>query len=255
MDEIREAFKKVRQDIDRLNSDLNYIKTDLNYIKTNISKLNYFLRVFQEDIKKINTQIHNFSPKKQEIDINQASTNISLIPTDTTDSSTHQHIFKPLKEQILGISTGNQGVPTDRQTHQQTDRHIENLPKNEEISTQNQEINPKKDPIKDAAYILDSLDSLKKEIRLKFKRLTEREITIFSILYQLDEEQGHADYKSIAQRLNLTESSIRDYIGRLINKGIPVDKKRINNKQIHLFISPNLKKIASLSTIMQLRSL
>jgi len=147
----------------------------------------------------------------------------------------------------MGISTGNQGVPTDRQTDQQTNRHIENEQKKEE--------NPIQDPIKDAAKILESLDSLKKEIRLKFKRLTDKEIEVFSILYQLDEEQGFTDYKTIASKLSLTESSIRDYIGRLISKGIPVDKTKINNKNIQLSISQDLKKVASLATILELRSL
>ncbi len=103
--------------------------------------------------------------------------------------------------------------------------------------------------------MLDSLDNIKKEIRLKFKRLTDQEILVFTTLYQIDEETGPTDYKTIAKKIGLTESSIRDYIGRLIKKGIPVDKKRINNKIIQLSISQNLKKIASLPTILQLRDL
>ena len=99
------------------------------------------------------------------------------------------------------------------------------------------------------------LDNIKKEIRLKFKRLTDQEVLVFSTLYQINEETGPTDYKTIAKKLGLTESSIRDYIGRLIKKGIPVDKKRINNKIIQLSISQNLKKIASLPTILQLRDL
>jgi biotin operon repressor len=66
---------------------------------------------------------------------------------------------------------------------------------------------------------------------------------------------SEVDYKSLSERLNLSESSIRDYIGKLINKGIPVEKKKINNKSIQLSISQNLKKIATLSTILTLRGL
>ena len=90
---------------------------------------------------------------------------------------------------------------------------------------------------------------------MKFKRLTEQEILIFSTIYQIEEEQGYANYKLIAEKLNLTESSVRDYVGRLIQKKIPVEKKKVNNNKIHLFISQNLKKIAPLSTILQLRDL
>ena len=144
----------------------------------------------------------------------------------------------------MGISTGNGGVPTDRQTDRQTDKNTLNYPKiYEKLAVDN------------AVEILDSLDSLKKEIRLKFKRLTDQEWMIFSTLYQLEEQEGFTDYKTLSKRLKLTESSIRDYIGRLIKKGIPVEKNKVNNKTIQLSISKNLKKIASLSTIIQLRDL
>jgi len=71
----------------------------------------------------------------------------------------------------------------------------------------------------------------------------------------LDEEKGFSDYKAIAERLNLSESSIRDYVGGILSKGVPVEKQRVNNKTIHLKISENLKKIATLPTILQLRDL
>jgi hypothetical protein len=41
----------------------------------------------------------------------------------------------------------------------------------------------------------------------------------------------------------------------MINKGIPIHKNKINNKKITLSISPDLKKIASLPTIIRLREL
>ena len=109
--------------------------------------------------------------------------------------------------------------------------------------------------IDNAVNILNSLDNLKKEIRLKFKRLTEQELLIFSTIYQFDEEFGFSDYRGISQKLNLSESSIRDYVQRLIKKGIPIEKNKINNKTIQLSISNNLKKIATLPTILQLRDL
>ena len=102
---------------------------------------------------------------------------------------------------------------------------------------------------------MESLDNIRREIRLKFKKLTDQEWTIFSAIYQLDEEIGYSTHKMLAERLNLTESSIRDYIGKLVKKGIPIEKKRVNNKILQISISQNLKKIATLSTIMQLRGI
>ena len=105
---------------------------------------------------------------------------------------------------------------------------------------------------KNAIEMLDSLDVLKKEIRLKFKRLTPQELLVFSTIYQLEEEEGFSNYKTLSLKLGLTESSLRDYVRRLILKGIPVEKSKIKNKEVHLFISKNLRKIAPLGTILKL---
>ena len=79
---------------------------------------------------------------------------------------------------------------------------------------------------------------------------------VFTAIYQLEDEgKKEINYSEISKRLNLTESSIRDYVGNLIKKGIPIEKHKINNKTICLSISQDLKKIASLSTILQLRGL
>ena len=222
MDEIRRAFQNVRIDIENLQREIEFLKQDIGEMKEDLFEI-------CDIIKEINEKI--------------ASTQPTSIQTLSTHPSTLQHTREVLKDQNMAISTGNQGVPTDRQTDRQTDKYGQFSLKKQENS------------IDDAVRILDSLDSIKKELRLKFKRLTDQEILVFSTLYQLEEENGFTDYKTIAQRLNLTESSIRDYVGRLIKKGIPVEKKRINNKNIQLTLSKNLKKIATLSTILQLRDL
>ncbi len=232
MDEIKQAFQKVKTDIDFLFQELNNIKLELGETRQEMVEICQILEQINEKILE----------KPQ----NTTSTQPFEKPTVSTHPSTHDKPLEALKPQNMVFSTGNQGVPTDKQTDKQTDNKHEIELKTEEIT---------KDSIDDAAKILDSLDSIKKEIRLKFKRLTEQEILVFSTLYQIDEETGPTDYKTIAKKLGLTESSIRDYIGRLIKKGIPVDKKRINNKIIQLSISQNLKKIASLSTILQLRGI
>jgi DNA-binding MarR family transcriptional regulator len=229
MDSVKDAFQRVKKDMDSLREEIDILRQEF---KENQNKL-------AEVLDMINKNPLKFEPALQHINPATPTHN----PTNQHTNPAHNEPFEPLKTQILSISTGNEGVPTDRQTNQQTDRHIQNTPKND------------KNTIENAAEILDSLDSIKKELRLKFKNLTEQEILVFSTIYQMEEESGHTDYRSIAQKLKLTESSIRDYIGKIIKKGIPVDKKRVNNKNIQLSISPNLKKIASLSTILSLREL
>ncbi|MDP1728609.1 MAG: winged helix-turn-helix transcriptional regulator, partial [archaeon] len=92
--------------------------------------------------------------------------------------------------------------------------------------------------------------------RLKFKTITQQEMLVFSTIYQVGEQFPEGvEYRQIAQKLGLSESSIRDYTQKLISKGIPVDKIKLNNKKILLKISQKLRNIASLATLMKLREL
>ncbi|MHA1659082.1 MAG: hypothetical protein ACTSUT_08185 [Promethearchaeota archaeon] len=222
MDNLKDAFNKVKTDILSL-------REEINFLKVNLFEMN-------EKIIEIFEVINKIKINKSKENLIFPSTNNQLIPTNTKDTSTHKPLFNTLKPQNIPISIGNEGVKTDRQTDRQTDK-------------------PTINSIEEAVNILDSLDNLKKEIRLKFKRLTNQEILVFSTIYQLDEEIGYSNYKLLSQRLNLTESSIRDYVCRILKKGIPVDKIKINNKNIQFKISSNLKKIATLPTILQLREL
>ena len=221
MDIIKESFKKVKEDMDFLKEELNSLKEQIQELKTSL----------------------NTTPP--------TNTSESQIPTDSPLNSTyskniptHNSPFNPLKPLISGISSGNEGVPTDKQTNQQTNQHIPNQGN----------FSPKSS-MEGALELLNSLDNIKKEIRLKFKDLTEQEFLVFSMIYQMDEEQGYSNYRILSRKLNLSESSVRDYVGKLIKKEIPVDKIKINNKNIKLSVSKNLKKIVSLNTILQLREL
>ncbi len=238
MEQIKEAFFKVKQDIAFLKNEIFLLNKDLIETRKNLIEICELLKGYSSK-KEEKTE----PASKEEVPTHQEE-NLTV----PMFNPTHNLPQNPLKPQNLGISTGNQGVPTDRQTDRQTDQHTEE-------SSYNKQNTPPENSIDNALQILESLDNLKKEIRLKFKRLTEQELLVFSILYQSSEGEGYTDYKNLSEKLNLTESSIRDYVGRLIKKGIPIEKVKINNKTIHLSISPNLKKIASLATILQLRNI
>ena len=238
MDYIKEAFQKVKQDIFSLGSELSQLRIELSELKSEIKLISEFL----EDLKKQQLMIQAkqiSTPTHQQIIPTQMP-----IPTDTpTHPSEIMGLLSPNKQS----SIGNRGVPTDRQTNQQTDQHI----------IQHKFIDDKNLPsqLDKAPEILASLDSLKKEVRFKFKRLTNQEIQVFSVLYNLEEQGELVDYKLMSEKMSLSESSIRDYILKLQKKGIPITKEKLNNKRIILHISSDLKKIASLNTILQLREL
>jgi len=243
MDEsIRQAFQKVKEDIMFLVSELNSTRAEILQTHAKLQELRSEL----QDLKNTHK-----SPK------NPIPTHKQEIPTHPTHNQTqnpiptHDMPSEGLKSPNLRVSTGNEGVPTDRQTNRQTvNRHIFSTDSNTPTD-KNNEINH----LDKAREILDSLDSLKKEVRIKFKKLTEQEMHIFALLYQLEEEGELVDYAMLADKTKLSESSIRDYIRKITKKGIPITKERLNNKRILLHISQDLKKIANLDTILRLRAI
>ena len=163
--------------------------------------------------------------------------------------------LKALKTTYTDISTGNDGVPTDRQTDKQTDTSTGNKGVKFAQSIKNPTHEEKLTHLDKVAEVINSLDNIKKELRWTFKKLTNQEMAVFSTIYQLEEQGFTVDYSLISQKLSLSESSVRDYVQRIIKKGIPLLKYKENNKKILLSISPELKKIASLDTINTLRGL
>jgi biotin operon repressor len=223
-EKLKQSFLKVKEDIDSLGQEITQIKQDIHKIKQ-------FLDDFSTSTLRQITPTH---------------------PANSTDNQTVPHEIEGLRTPNMSISTGNEGASTDRQTDRQTDILTRFLSK----KTQKQENKTIESDIQKATNILDSLDTLKKQIRRKFKHLTSQEMLVFSTIYQLEEQDpASANYKGIALKLGLSESSIRDYVQRIRNKGILIKKHKINNKTLVLSISKELKRVATLSTIIKLREL
>lgn len=235
MDLVKEAFQKIKEEIILLKQEIALIKTQLD--------------------KQNPTNLHK-------------NPTYLAHPTDTpahfNPPISHGTYLSNGKNQF---STGNDGVPTDNPTYTPTNPQTIDLlsklpsPPIRQLTRDAPFIEEKKHSTEQLDFVrvqeaLDSLDAIKKEIRLKFKRLTPQEMMVFSTLYTL-ESQGFEEitYKLIANHLNLSESSIRDYLNKLLAKGIPISKIKLNNKTVCLSISSELKKIASLSTINKLREL
>jgi hypothetical protein len=219
-EKLREAFGKIREDMNFFHQEMEDLKRTLDKITVTLNEL--------------------------------------IIPTPNQQNPTTQHKtpttqqpLRALKPQNQGISTGNQGVPTTQQTTQQTTQHPP-------ISTDKFVLNKEPDRIsrlQEASKILESLDELKKEVRFKFKKLTNKEMLVFSTIYQLEDLGVPVDYSVVSEKLQLSESSVRVHIANITKKGIPVDKIKHENNKITVSIPQDLKKIASLSTIVQLREL
>jgi hypothetical protein len=288
---INSQLSLLNKKIDSLSNSLSLIISSLNFnqkenIYPNLNTKNYY---------NSNSFIKDLSSTKNPTHLQQNPTHLQQTPCFNTNITNKNNLFKPQKAYFYNISTGNKGVPTDRQTNQQTDRQIQkikeslifensnspnetfslnknnsqpslilknlsslnqDLLRNSEKQTQNKKedfFKEDKDQFKEALNVLTSLDSLKKEIKQKFKRLTEQEFLVFSTIYQLEEENKQINYKILSSILNLTESSIRDYVGRLLIKNVPLIKEKVNNKTIKLSISPEFKKLIPLNILINLR--
>ncbi|MDP3881545.1 MAG: hypothetical protein Q8Q31_01565 [Nanoarchaeota archaeon] len=235
---IKEAFSRAKQDITELRSNLSFLHQEIDYIKQMLTEISQKLdrpmdnQTFQQTNTPQNPSIRHF-PSTQ-------ACHVQHVPT-------HNLPLYPLKSQNSYVSTRNEGVPADRQTGQQTNQHTGN----EGV----QQDNANSEEIQKVSQLLSSLDTIKQEVRVKFKSLTGQEMLVFSTIYQLENEGIEVTYPILASKLFLTQSSVRDYAQRLIKKGIPIRKNKVNNKQILLSVSPELKKIASLTAILQLREI
>ena len=242
---IKAAFSKVKLDISSLESEVSLIKKEISEIKSMLSSLHETLN--SQVIAKLSQNSPLIYPT-QEPTFQQTNPTVDRYPTDTP---TVPQEIGGLKTQNLTISTGNEGVPTDSQTVRQTNQQTQKSP-----FLPSQGVSTIESNILEASEILNSLDIIKKEIRHKFKGLTSQEMLVFSKIYELEEKDPQNNtYIKISSLLGLSESSIRDYTLKLIKKGIPIKKEKINNRKVLLSISPELKRIATLSTIIQLREL
>jgi hypothetical protein len=253
-DQIRLAFSRVKQDILSLNNEISNLKQGFSLLKEAINEIS----LLRNEIKELKEQINDCKyPAILQVEDSTSRQINKTVTANSTDISTVPQEIGGFKYPNLMSSTGNEGVSTNRQTDIPTDELSLNNPilpdLTDPVNFNNSSIESN---IQEASDILDSLDRLKKEVRRKFRRLTPQEMNVFSTIYQLEEQNPmDSNYKVIASKLHLSESSIRDYVQRMTNKGIPIKKHKIDNKKVILSISSELKRIATLPTIYKLREL
>ena len=128
MDEqIKEAFFRVKQDVFSLGNEISNLKLLIADMKNELKIITQALNDIRE--KELLAEKPQTKTKIiQEITPTHIPTLASKTPTIQQITPTHQEIptdkllSQVLKRQDLGISIGNQGVPTDKQTNRQTNR-------------------------------------------------------------------------------------------------------------------------------------
>ncbi|MDD5331246.1 MAG: hypothetical protein PHE43_00270 [Candidatus Nanoarchaeia archaeon] len=111
-------------------------------------------------------------------------------------------------------SIGNKGV--ESLTHSLT--HSENIPKT-------------------------SFLAFNSEVNKIFTNFTQQEFKVFLTIYQIEEEKKQVSYLDVANHLGMSDSGVRSYISRLISKGAPIIKTKINTKLSLLHILPEFRQL------------
>ncbi|MCD4666484.1 HTH domain-containing protein [archaeon] len=104
--------------------------------------------------------------------------------------------------------------------------------------------------------IKEAVKDLSKYFEGVFKSLTDKEFTIFFIIYQLEEENERGvSYADIASKLKVSQSFIRGCVAELTLKGAPLEKISINNQKVSLFIKKEFKSMNLAEKLIKFRQL
>jgi predicted transcriptional regulator len=246
MDEerLKEAFEKVKYEMNLLKNEMLFLKNELESLKKDFSNRNHDLFIVLNNLNQEIVGLNDILKKLAERDL---YINSNTSTADLQYSNTYSPKFDGIKPYLMS-SNGNEGVPTNPQ---QTNTQSNTSPA-DDFMNKFQHI-PKSEPPR--ISIKGLVASMKTELKAKFKALTKQEFYVFSVIFSLEQELDKPlSYKDIAIKANLTESTIRDYIGRLIARGIPIIKERVNNKEILIRVSEDLRNLASLDSLSRIKS-
>lgn len=87
------------------------------------------------------------------------------------------------------------------------------------------------------------------EKSFEVKPLTKTEQHVFLVIYALEDEKGLVSYADICRRTGLPAYVVSEYIARLVEKGIPLLKKYVNNVS-YIRLNPEFKRLQAKENIL-----
>jgi DNA-directed RNA polymerase sigma subunit (sigma70/sigma32) len=224
-DAIKEAFRKVKEHMAILEKELRADREFIIALNSTLEQLNKRIKALEEAIRAKNNNLEQsfleqVKPKKME------------------DLDFCEQI---LEEKPL-ISNSGMVSPQERKGFLATrQRHFDTLAT----------------PFRHPSTIQNiDLEELKANLNKVFLSLTNREFKVFIAIYTLEEQnKSPITYNELAQHLDLSSSSIRDYISELIRKGAPILKEKNRNCQAYVSVSKEFRSLNLMSKLLALRSL
>ena len=89
------------------------------------------------------------------------------------------------------------------------------------------------------------------ERSFEVKPLTKTEQQVFLVIYALEDEKGLVSCANIGRKTGLPSYVVNDYIARLVDKGIPIIKKYINNLP-YIKLNPDFKRLQAKENILMI---
>jgi hypothetical protein len=160
--------------------------------------------IFQENV------INSF--KKARKDIAELQNSLFLLKQEISEIKTH------LTEKS---SIGNEGVLSKRASEQAI----------------------KQAHSKQPSKHLSTLGELNEDLDAHFSTYTRQELKIFLSLYQLEDEVGPIRFTDLSDYMKLSEGCVRAYIYKLIARGSPILKEKVNNQVVNLSLSPEFRSL------------
>ncbi len=100
------------------------------------------------------------------------------------------------------------------------------------------------------------IEEIKQNLNKVFLTLTNREFKVFMAVYSLEEQHNSpTTYAELAQNLDLSASSIRDYISELVRKGAPLKKEKSRNGIAYVSVLPEFKSLNLISKLIAFRNM
>ncbi len=83
------------------------------------------------------------------------------------------------------------------------------------------------------------------------KPLTKTEQHVFLVIYALEDEKGYVSYADISRKTGMPNYMVNEYLARLVEKGIPIIKKYVNNTP-YIKLNPDFKRLQAKENILMI---
>lgn len=100
------------------------------------------------------------------------------------------------------------------------------------------------------------VEEIKTRLNKVFYSLTNREFKVFMAIYSLEEQHNSPiTYHELAKHMDISASSIRDYLSELSRKGTPVKKEKSRNGIVYISVLPEFRDLNLISKLIAFRNM